>query len=100
MDKKEQLKASAPGTGTIVDAIDKGAAFALDMKTDAFARILEDKKEVISKDKTAKEIAYKVREFFGYDCGIEVIIKDSVPPNAGFGEKEAIATDVLPQKRI
>jgi len=87
-----EIEAIAYGTGVIVDAIDRGASFAVDLKAKATARLLEDEKRIKAKDKTAKDIAKKVLKFFGYEYGLEIKTESEIPPDKGFGEKEAIAT--------
>ncbi len=86
-----KIEAIAHGTGIIVDAIDKGASFAIDLKVKAMARLLEDEKGIKAGDKTAKDIAKRVLKFFGYEYGLEIKTESEIPPDKGFGEKEAIS---------
>jgi len=86
-----EIEAIAHGTGVIVDAIDKGASFAIDLEVKAMARLLEDEKGIKARDKTAKDIAKGVLKFFGYEYGLEIETESEIPPDNGFGEKEATA---------
>ncbi|HDH41611.1 MAG TPA: hypothetical protein ENG12_04320, partial [Candidatus Altiarchaeales archaeon] len=86
-----EIEAIAHGTGVIVDAIDKGASFAIDLKVKAMARLLEDEKGIKARDKMARDIAKGVLKFFGYEYGLEIETESEIPPDNGFGEKEATA---------
>jgi shikimate kinase len=87
-----EIEAVSHGTAVIVDATNRGAVFAIDLKANASAKIFEDRRKIEADDKAVRDVASKVLDFFGYDYGLEIKTESEIPPDKGFGEKEAIST--------
>ena len=90
---KDYVKATAHGSITMVDTIEKGAAFALDIHATSTATLTD--KGVTSDDPKVKKTVEQLLSFLNYDGGVEIKTESDIPEDLGFGEPEAKAVSAI-----